>query len=117
MKKGKAECQDRAELEGDELEKYKSLVNTIQQECSDKNCGYESKVRCRIMQIYELEIKAEKLEKQLREGQEVLIKDREAKRKLEMAEVEHVHERDQYRLSLRERKPHHKAKKAISFYQ
>ena len=54
MKKTKQECQDRADQEGDELEKYKSLVNTVQQECSDKSNNYESK-------IYELEIKVEKL--------------------------------------------------------
>ena len=50
MKKGREESQDKADQDGDELQKYKSLVNTIQQESTDKSRAYESK-------IYELEIK------------------------------------------------------------
>lgn len=44
LKKGKEEWQDKADLEGDELERYKSLVNTVQQECADKSNNYEAKV-------------------------------------------------------------------------
>jgi hypothetical protein len=54
LKKGKEEWQDRADLDGDELERYKSLVNTVQQECADKSNNYEAKVLMLLLQIYEL---------------------------------------------------------------
>ena len=44
LKKGKEEFQEKADLEGNELETYKSLINTIQQESTDKSNAYESKV-------------------------------------------------------------------------
>ena len=50
LKKGKDEFQEKADLEGGELETYKSLINTIQQESEDKSNAYESR-------IYQLDIK------------------------------------------------------------
>jgi len=44
LKKGKQEWQNKADEDGGEVERYKSLINTIQQECSDKSNAYESKV-------------------------------------------------------------------------
>ena len=73
------------------------MVNTVQQESTDKSNNYEAK-------IYELEIKVEKLEKQLREGQEYWLKTKDIKRRLEMTSVEHVHEKDYFRMTLKDKK-------------
>jgi hypothetical protein len=56
------------------------------------------------MQIYQLEITVEKLEAQLRREQQHLLKTNDAKRKLEMASVEHIRERDCLREGLREKR-------------
>ena len=44
LKKGKEEFMDKADLDGNQLETYKSLVNTIQQESTDKSNAYQAKV-------------------------------------------------------------------------
>lgn len=44
LKKGKEQWQDKADEESGELERYKSLVNTIQQESTDKSNAYEAKI-------------------------------------------------------------------------
>lgn len=67
------------------------------------------------MQIYQLEIKAEKMEAQLRREQEYLLKTNDIKRKLEMASVEHIHERDCLRESLREKRGKRRALHSSSF--
>ena len=54
LKKGKEEWEDKADMDGNELETYKSLINTIQQESTDKSNAYEAK-------IYQLQIKVQKL--------------------------------------------------------
>lgn len=44
LRKGKEQWEEKADLEGGELERYKSLVNTIQQESSDQANAYQAKV-------------------------------------------------------------------------
>jgi hypothetical protein len=44
LRRGKEQWEEKADLEGGELERYKALVNTVQQESADRNAHYDAKV-------------------------------------------------------------------------